>query len=645
MIYVKYLLGAIFAVILTACGGGGGSAGTINKTSGGTTSITGTSVVVPSISLSIVDSAENTVPSNAVGSGAVFYVKALVKDSNGDVVPNKLVNFSADLTIAKLAQSYALSDSSGVAKVVIAPTVLTASRAGNLIASAKIDGVAVSADLDYQTLAASITLTNLAIAQSNISALQSTAVSVEGRINGALAGNTPIVVNFSSSNGCGTFNPASASTNSSGIATTTYQSAAACPEEVAISASSEGAQTVTGTLNVTTAQAANVVFTSATVPLMVTSAATGGLKQSTLKFQVLNASGSGMGGQSVVISLGSAARSAGVMFSVSGSATDGNQTLTTDTDGYASIIVSSGSLPTPVVVSASLSSNSSISASSSGVSVTSGRPTQKAASLSATKLSIEAFAVDGVQSQLTLRVADRQGNPVPPGTTVNFVASHGLIQGACNLDALSQCTVLYTSQGSRPTNGRVAILAYMDGEESFVDLNGDNIWQSGESFEDVGLLYRDDDESLLFTSGEQTYPGGSTGASTCSGATTYAYPSVASTCDGIWSSNIRVRKQLVLALASTEAVVTQSSSRSGAGFVVQITDLKGNAMPTGTTVEAAVVTSGAVCKVTSVSPGEVRNSPNGGTHAINLDSATDCATVRVEVTVTPPSTVKTIVGF
>lgn len=638
---LKYAVWLAGAFILAACGGGGGDPGTVSGTTTGTGNTATTSA--PTIALAIVDATGASVTSNAIGSGALFYVKAVVKNASGSTVANKLVTFTTASKVATLAQGAALTDASGVAKVQISPVSVTAANAGNLVASATVDAVAVSSDLDYQTSAANVSLTNMLVAPSSISALQSSAVTVEGRVNGVLAGSSMVSVNFSAS--CGSFSPASASTSSAGIASTTYQSAVTCSGPVTLTAQATGTTAVTTTVNVTAAQAANVVFSSATVPLMVSSAATGGLKQSTLKFQVLNNAGTGMSGQSVNISLDAATISAGVTFSVGGVATTAVQTVTTDGSGYASVTVSSGSLPTPVIVTATLASNSAIQASSSGVAVTSGRATQNAASLSATKLSIEAFSTDGVQTTLTMRVADRQGNAVPAGAVVNFVTGYGLVQGACMIDAASQCNVTYTSQGLRPANGRVAILAYMDGEESFIDQNGDNIWQASEPFYDVGVLYRDDNENGAYDATEQTYPGGSTGSSACASAV-YSYPSVANTCNGTWSSGIRVRQQIIIALATSDANVILTTARTPSGFSVRVTDKNANAMPTGTTITAAVVTSGAVCKVVgAVSPNVVRNSPNGGTHDILLDAATDCLTVKVNVTVTTPAGFTTTLGF
>ena len=656
MKFLKYLSACVLAVALVACGGGGGSAGTpLSGTGSGTpgtattpTTPTPTSttapVSVPTISLSIVDAKDAVVTSNAIGSGELFFGKAIVLDPSGAAVINKLVTFTTDATTATLAQTSALTGTGGIAKVQISPVSLNSTKAANLVAAATVGTVAVAASLDYQTSAANVTLTNLLAAKNSVSALQSSAVTVEGRVNGGLAGSSVVTANFSAS--CGSFSPASAATNSAGMISTTYQSAVACSGNVVLTAQAAGANAVTTTINVSAAQAANVVFSSATVPLMVSSAAATGLKQSSVKFQVLDSSGAGMAGQTVNISLASAAIGAGVTFSVGGVAATSIQSVTTDVNGFAAVTVSSGGLPTPVVLTAALASNPAVIASSSGVAVTSGRATQNAASLSATKLSIEGFDFAGVQTTLTMRVADRQGNPVPAGAVVNFVASHGLVQGTCSIDAASQCSVNYTTQGLRPANGRVAILAYMDGEESFVDLNGDNIWQSNEPFFAVGTLYRDDNENRVYDPAtEQTYPGGTTGVLACADDA-HSYPSVANTCDNVtWSGSIRVRQQIVIALATQGAKVSLTSVRTVNGFTVRVADNNDNAMPTGTTVSAAVATTGAVCTVTSTSPNVVRNSANPGDHAIKLSGAADCSTVRVDVTVTPPSSVATVVSF
>lgn len=615
-------------LLLQACGGGGGGAYQPDPRFSTTNA--------PTLTLSLVDAAGALAANNAIGGGAPFFAKVLLKSETGAPVANSLVSFATDASVAVVAQSPVLTDGSGQAQVQISPASLTGVRAGSLVASASVNGAAVSAAVNFQTLVANVSLTAMTAMQPVIGALQSTTVTVEGRINGVQAGNAALTVNFSAN--CGLFSPASATSNSAGLVSSSYQSAANCSGPVTLTAQAAGASAATTVVNVTAAKAANVVFSSATTPLMVSSAAMGGLKQSTLKFQVLDSSGGAMVGQTLHFSLDPASISAGVIFTVSGNTA--LQTVTTDGNGDAAVTVSSGSLPTTVTVTAALAGNASVKASSFGVAVTSGRATQNSASLSVTKSSIEGFEYDGVQTDLTMRVADRQGNPVPAGAVVNFVTGHGSVQGTCVLNSASQCSVTYTSQGLRPANGRVAILAYMEGEESFTDTDGNNIWTAGEPFKDVGLLYRDDNENGAFDAGEQTYPAGVTGGAMCADAV-YAYPSAANTCDGTWSSGIRVRRQAVIALATSEANIATLGGRTASGFTVSVSDKKGNAMPTGTAVAAEMVkvVGGApdpTCKIFSVDPPVVLNSPNAGNHMVVLDGASDCATARVKVTVASP---------
>lgn len=669
MRYLKVWVLAMAAVLLTACGGGGNPGGT----SGGSGSGTGTTS--PAIAVTLVNSAGTALTVNAINKSATFYAKAVVTSSTGAALANQLVTFSTDYTLATLAgnaaAATALTDSAGVATVLISPLTLTTSGAAALTASATASSVAVTSSLNFSTSASNVSLTTLAMAPSTIGALGTSAVTVVGAVNGVAA--SGIVVTFSAT--CGTFSPSTVTTKTengvSGVASATYQSVSGCgASTVTLTASANGATPVSGVINVTAARAANIVFSSATPALMYVSSAASGSKTSVVKFQVLDSSSAGLASQSVVFTLSNAAISSGVMFSQSGVTSTAAQTVTTDSSGFASITVASGTLPTTVSVTATLGSDSTIAASSLGLVVTTGAATQNSASLSATKLSIEASNTDGITTLLTMRVADRLGNPVPNGTSVNFVATAGLVTGSCTTVA-SACSVTYTSQGTRPSNGRVAILAYLDGEESFVDLNGDNIWQSGETFYGAGKAYIDENEDGVWASGEQIIDT-STNSAACVNATN-TYPAIVSTCGSstIWSSAIRVRKQTIITLATSNAAiacvtrsvgqpsgyVTSSNcattpGRSTSGFTVFVHDanINGNnrgnqfgasglynAMPTGTTVSAAISTTGAVCTVTAVSPNAVLNSPNGDLHDIVLSGAADCATVNIAVTVTSPA--------
>lgn len=635
---LKILLIVVGVAMLGACGGGGTPQPDPRNP--------GSAASAWSLSVVLVDSSGSVLATNAISNAAPFYARATLTSATGGSVANRLVSLQADAAVVTLAQTSALTDARGVVTVRIIPTSATAANAGRLQVSATINEAAVSASLDYQTAVANVALVNFKPEQSSIYAFQSTAVSVEGLVNGAPASGSPVAVAFSAS--CGAFSPGSASTNGAGIASSVYQATAGCSGVVTLSAQAAGAPAVVTSVNVAAALATGLAFSSASEALLVSTAAVGGTKQSTLKFQVLDSSGAGTSGQKVHLALGANSAQAGVRFLVGGLPSSAEQVATSDAGGYVTVVVAAGALPTPVVVTASLEASPTVQASSNGVAVTSGRATQNAASLAVAKPSIEALEVDGVQTTLSWRVADRQGNPVPAGSAVNFVASHGQVQGSCLLDAASQCSVTYTSQGLRPASGRAVVLAYMDGEESFIDQNGDNIWQSGETFYDVGLTYRDDNGNGSYDAAtEQTYPGGSTGAMPCEGAgagvgaasgevaTLGRRPSVDNTCDGVWSSQIRVRQQIIIVLASHRATVSLLGGRLSSGFNVRVADDRGNAMPTGTTVTAAIVGTSATCTILAV--GVVLDKPpDAGVHYVRMDDAADCMSVGVDVTVTTP---------
>ena len=63
-------------------------------------------------------------------------------------------------------------------------------------------------------------------------------------------------------------------------------------------------------------------------------------------------------------------------------------------------------------------------------------------------------------------------------------------------------------------NGRVTLVAYSLGEESFIDANGNNSYDSGETFYDLGDIYIDANENGQWDPGE-TYIALNLGTSPC----------------------------------------------------------------------------------------------------------------------------------
>lgn len=222
---------------------------------------------------------------------------------------------------------------------------------------------------------------------------------------------------------------------------------------------------------------------------------------------------------------------------------------------------------------------------SAPITISNGRPTQDGVSLSAESLNIEAFAIDGVEDQITVRMVDRNSNPVPDGTNVRFIANGGAISPQCSTSA-GACTVSLTSQTPRPSDGRIALLATSVGDESFTDRNGNGLFDQGEPFDDLPEPFLDEDEDGHFDVGE---------------------PFVDTDLNGIWSSGnhafdgadcqsgcgldaTTVRKNAIIVFSTSGANIQFQPGTipvtvgSVAGFNVLVSDNNGNMMAPGTTV-------------------------------------------------------------
>ncbi|WP_373020852.1 Ig-like domain-containing protein [Thiomicrorhabdus sp.] len=169
---------------------------------------------------------------------------------------------------------------------------------------------------------------------------------------------------------------------------------------------------------------------------------------------------------------------------------------TTNTSGLVSTTVQAGTISTPVRVAASvtLSDGQLIFVQSDLLTVTTGIPDQNSISLSTDKFAPPAWGVDGETVTFTVRLGDRFNNPVPDGTVVNFTTEGGLIESNCQTTN-SVCSVVWTSQAPRPADHRATIMAYAIGHETFYDLNANGVFDDGDSFDDIGETFRDDDES------------------------------------------------------------------------------------------------------------------------------------------------------
>lgn len=191
------------------------------------------------------------------------------------------------------------------------------------------------------------------------------------------------------------------------------------------------------------------------------------------------------------------------------------ETSVTNSDGLVSTRVQSGFLPTNVSVNASaLINDVSITSQSNELIVSNGALSQGGFRIAADILNVDAIGNNTVN--FTVVGADINNNPAPDGTTVLFEAEAGIIEPSCQL-ANGFCSVQWTYDNFSPEDNRATIIARAVGNEHFVDINSNGIYDSadGEPYRDTaldsGIFYsnyaRDDGESFTDQDNDAQFDG------------------------------------------------------------------------------------------------------------------------------------------
>jgi hypothetical protein len=549
------------------------------------------------------------------------------------VVSGAVVTFSTNATLATISPANtALTDSSGVATVTLSAASVNASGAATITATSQVGTVAVNGSKGFSVGAAIVNVSAPVFGQNPISSLGSTSVSVSVT-SGGTAVTTPQTVTFSSP--CASAGKAQMSISVdtvSGVATNTYTDKG-CTGPDTITASVSGITTSAALLNITAATAGSIEYVSS-VPDNITLKGTGGKENAQVTFKVLDSGGNPISNKTVLFGLSTSvggitlSPNNGVAPYTVGSATSG-------ADGLVTTTVNAGTVSTPVRVTASTCSDSSANCStgttlttqSNLLSITTGIPDQFGFSLAATKWNIEGLNYDGTTTVLTVRLADHFKNPIPDNTSVVFTAESGSVVGACSTIAGS-CTVPFTSQGTRPANGRTTVLAYAVGEETFTDLNGSgwaDLSPTSEMIDpngnptDLAEAFVDYNENGSFDPASETYidfnqnrsfdvSDGKLSGVLCDDVTPGR--SAAGSCSS--SKTIHVRQSGVIILSSSHALITikppalptnlnagipstgivlpscytnGTEIPSPVTFTVTVLDLNGNTMAAGTKID------------------------------------------------------------
>ncbi len=600
--WMRTALLLVAAAIVSACG----------EEAPGSGSGDGTEPTSSALTLTLTD-ARTGEPSNTLTLASPLSAVARVVDARGRPVANTLVQFSvasagagsSPVAVLSPASGNGITDADGVFAVSVLAADVSASGAGTISAVAPNERTAPSDSASFQVGGTQISLQNVTVAPAEINPLQTSTVSVS--VVG-VPPTVPVSVSFASAcaaSGKATL-PASAVT-ANGVASVVYTDRG-CSGTDNITISAAGAASVQTSITILPAPPTAIQFVSA-LPDVISISGSGGQTSSLVTFKVVNAAQQGVANLPVTLALST---------SVGGVTIDGQAgpiVKQTSADGTVNATVVAGSQPGPVRVVAAASG---LTAVSSQLTIQTGLPTQSRFSLSVETFNIEGLNIDGTTTAITIRAADRAGNPVPDGTTVNFRSSGALIQPSCRMSA-GACSVNFVSQANRPASGRVAILAWAVGEESFQDSNGNNSYEAGEAFGDLGDAFVDANLDGVYQSTEEYIEFNPAALSACAPSPLSA-PGRPNSCDGVWGlAHVRARGQVVLSGSTPFVSLPSSITLSGGanlctgslGF--QLADINGNPMPAGTTV------------TTTLNPSPGFNVNVYGTPVANTVSATNVA--------------------
>jgi len=593
------------AATLTASATSGSQTGTASlavQTSGGTG--VGVAATGLSIALSLIDQSGSEIASRNISRVSTQSLRVTVKNESNQVQPFAFVSLSfnkgADLVKIVGSSSDKLTDANGQASFVLTSQSVSSNGAVEVSVTATSGPVSAANTLALQTVASNVVLGKVSVAPSTVQKGQSVVVKLPVSVNGAPAPSNSVSIDLTST--CGTVSPSSALVDGSGNVSAVIQTAksGACT----VTASANGAtDSVVGSYDVTNPPANSLQFVDAS-PAIIYQKNSPGATSSLVKFKLVDTVGNPVPARSVSATLTNT--DGGVVFCGKGLGVPVENV--TDDKGEVLFSVCSGTLPTTLQVKASLQTvtgESAVDAASNLLTVQTGLPSQRFFDISASSLNIFAGAgavvEGGVQrgtsyfsgnlTNINVYLADRLANPVPDGTPVVFVAEGGQINSSdvsrCLLKS-GGCTVTLIGQehrpwgsgepGADPRPGRVTVLAYADGEESFADLNQNNRYDAGEPFEDLGVPFIDNDENGVYAfspytqliQGTQTIeqkvplPTGVEGTSSCvvSNASVDQGLSVANTCNNTWDGLTKVRRKIVIVFSGGEVGVPSGNGQS-----------------------------------------------------------------------------------
>jgi hypothetical protein len=167
------------------------------------------------------------------------------------------------------------------------------------------------------------------------------------------------------------------------------------------------------------------------------------------------------------------------------------------TAGVASTVLTSGTVSGPVRVQASVTVGATtLTSTSTNVSIAGGAPSGAHLGVAPAFRNIAGLVTQGIICQVAAIVGDRFGNPVPLDTAVSFLTNGGVVGPQGLTDDLGNAfseikTGPPTPRAlpspdltiSDPRTGMVTLIAVTQGEETFIDSNGNGLFDGPQEFD------------------------------------------------------------------------------------------------------------------------------------------------------------------
>lgn len=493
MNWKNLMLWAATTVLVAACGGGGGSSSSPaynvsgNAAFGNGSSGSGGSTSATDVSSNVSGTVLLALSSNTISASQPATVTAVVKDAAGIPVAGALVQFALSGTsssgVATLSPASAITDGNGQAVTTLTPAVGATNGAAYVNATADTPAGSLTAKKAFSISATNVTLSAVALSPPSINGYNTALVNIT--VAGA-SSTTPVTVNVSStcaSGGKASISPSSLTmTGTSG--SVTYQDKGCGSSGSGGSATDRINVQIVGTTEQRSADL--VVAAPSTQGIQFVSVdnaticqkGTGCPSVANVVFKTVDQTGAAQQGVPVDFTLDNTAATLGSTFGVTGA------------DGTVSVAVAAKNTPSPVRVIAKVQ-GTALQTVSNQLTVSGGLPvagigdSHTGISFAADRYSLD-YNLDGDAAQLSLRLTDRYGAPAVDGTVVNLVSDGGTVVPAycVTKDGEGACKVKLVVSNPRPVNGRVHVVAYANGQEYFVDTNGDGVHGATETFDD-----------------------------------------------------------------------------------------------------------------------------------------------------------------